>query len=200
MTMIIHINGWPGTGKLSIARLLGAQLSGRVIDNHSLLNPADCLYFRTDPNHSQTRKIIRSLVIDLAARLPAQIPIVFTDAFSDSGYEHELFEDYRGLAQRRGAHLIPVVLTCDQGENMRRLVSPGRSEQRKMIDPEQLAHARASYRLLYDDGSVELDVSHLSAADAASTLHRVIMRDNLLHPHSNATTITELNPGQQAPC
>ncbi|WP_284388078.1 hypothetical protein [Devosia yakushimensis] len=34
--MIIHLNGWPGVGKLTIGRLLAADLGARFIHNHLL--------------------------------------------------------------------------------------------------------------------------------------------------------------------
>jgi shikimate kinase len=34
--MIIHINGYPGVGKLTIGRIVAEQLGGRLLDNHSV--------------------------------------------------------------------------------------------------------------------------------------------------------------------
>ncbi len=36
--MIIHLNGMPGTGKLTIARLVAQELEGRLVDNHSIID------------------------------------------------------------------------------------------------------------------------------------------------------------------
>ena len=34
--MIVHINGWPGVGKLTVAREVARRLSARLLDNHTL--------------------------------------------------------------------------------------------------------------------------------------------------------------------
>ena len=52
---IIHINGWPGTGKLTVGRLLAERLGARLVDNHTLLNPAEALFSRSDPLHASLR-------------------------------------------------------------------------------------------------------------------------------------------------
>ena len=38
--MIIHINGFPGVGKLTIAKILAEKLGARLLDNHSIYNVA----------------------------------------------------------------------------------------------------------------------------------------------------------------
>ena len=38
--MIIHINGWPGLGKLTVARIVAERLCAHLVDNHVILNPA----------------------------------------------------------------------------------------------------------------------------------------------------------------
>ncbi len=38
--MIIHINSYPGVGKLAIGKILQKRLQGRLLDNHSIYNVA----------------------------------------------------------------------------------------------------------------------------------------------------------------
>ena len=38
--MIIHLNGLPGVGKLTIARELALRLGAHVLDSHSIYNVA----------------------------------------------------------------------------------------------------------------------------------------------------------------
>jgi hypothetical protein len=70
LTLIVHISGWPGSGKLTIGRLLVKRLGARLVDNHTLINPAECLFERGDPLYWPLRKAVRSLVFDYAAQLP----------------------------------------------------------------------------------------------------------------------------------
>src|SRR5262245_44240671 len=110
MNQIIHVNGWPGCGKLTIARFLTRRLNGKLLDNHTLLNPAEALFDRSDPLHGSLRRQVRACVLDHAARLPPSIPLVLTDALSDDATDQAMFDDYRILASRRGTRLIAVVL------------------------------------------------------------------------------------------
>ncbi len=176
MSVIVHINGWPGTGKLTIARILTEQLNGRLIDNHTLLNPAERLYVRGTPEWKQLRVEIRTLVFEHVARLPPDIPIVMTDALAEHPDDIKMFNEYRALSSRRGARLVPVVLQCTPEENRRRLRAAGRGELLKLVDAAVLDDLRAKYELLRPAGlpSVELGVDGLSAADAATALFRAI--------------------------
>ena len=172
MNVILHINGWPGCGKLTIARLVAARLDARLLDNHVLLNPAEALFGRDDPLHRSLRYKLREIVFTYAAQVTPDVPIVFTDALADDPGDAVLFEDYRALARSRSARLVSAVFDCDPDENVRRLTQAGRAEQRKLTRPAVLRDLRDKYVLLRPDGvqRIELDVTRLSAEDAAAAL------------------------------
>ena len=172
MDQIIHINGWPGCGKLTIARLLAKRLNGKLLDNHTLLNPAEALFERTDPLHASLRRDVRASVLGHAAQLPGGTPLILTDALADDETDRAFFDDYRTLAAKRGARLVAVVLDCDRDENVRRLTSTGRAELYKLIRPDFLDHLRATYQLLRPQGVdlIELDVTALSADEVAARI------------------------------
>src|SRR5262245_31995550 len=100
MDIIVHINGWPGCGKLTIARPLARRLDAKLIDNHTLLNPAEALFDRADPLHASLRQEVRTVVLNHAARMPAGTALLFTDALSDDADDQKAFDDYRALARR----------------------------------------------------------------------------------------------------
>jgi thymidylate kinase len=176
MDLIVHINGWPGIGKLTIARILAKRLSGKLLDNHTLLNPAEALFDRSDPLHGSLRQAVRVSVLDHAAQLQPGVPLVLTDALSDDPTDQALFDDYRSLAARRRARLVSVMLECEPDENVRRLTSAGRSELYKLTRPEFLKHLRSTYRLLRPQGVdlIDVDVSALSAEEAAVLIERAL--------------------------
>lgn len=167
--MIVHINGWPGSGKWTIAGVLARRLGARLVDNHVMLNPAEALFDRDDPLYWSLRKAIRAAILDHAARVDAATPLIFTDALADDATDLAIFEEYRELAARRSARLVSIVLECEQEENIRRLTRAGRAELHKLTQPEVLGELRAKYRLLRPGGVelVELDVTRLSADAAA---------------------------------
>jgi hypothetical protein len=172
MSVLVHINGWPGCGKLTIARLLAQQLNARLIDNHTLINPADALLRRDDPSYWPMRRAVRSLVFEYAVRLPFDVPLVCTNALGDIESDRAHFAEYRALASARNAKLIPVTLECELEENVRRLSAAGRAELLKLTDVEILRDARRSYELYRpnDLPSVDLDVTRLAPEQAARAL------------------------------
>ncbi|MBY4609954.1 AAA family ATPase [Rhizobium sp. 9T] len=161
---IIHINGWPGTGKLTVGRLLAKRLGARLIDNHTLLNPAEALFARSNPLHASLREQIRRAVFDHAARADPAESFVFTDALSDDADDSAMFSWYLDLAAARGADLVAVLLDCAPEENARRLISAGRSEALKLTDAAKLQQLTANYKLLRGlaEHTVVIDTTELS--------------------------------------
>lgn len=169
MSLVIHINGWPGSGKLTIAREMAYRINARVVDSHTLLNPAEALYERTDPAYARLRRDLRELVFAHLKRVDARVPLIFTDALSDDPWDAKMFEEYRALAVSRRSRLISILLDCSQDENERRLVSADRAAQRKLTRIGTLRDLRQNYRLL-KPANVENyapDVSLMTVDDAA---------------------------------
>ncbi len=170
VSVVVHINGWPGSGKLTIARLLADRLGARLIDNHLLLNPAEALFRRGEPGHAMLYAETRALVLRHAATLPANLPLVFTDALSDDAADTARFAACESLALARGNRCVSVVLEVDATENERRLAAPDRASHHKLTDADVLRGMRARYRLLRPPGCRVIDVTHLAPADAAEAL------------------------------
>jgi broad-specificity NMP kinase len=173
---IIHINGWPGVGKLTIARLFAAQIGAKLMANHTMLNPAEALFSRADPLYRSLRRMIRQAVLDHIVRMPPETMVVFTDALSDDEFDRAVFDDYVALAEQRGDAMLSIVLDCDGEENARRLTAPGRAELHKLVRPHVLAEMRQSYNLLRAAhvDRIDLDVTRLSAEEAADSLVRAL--------------------------
>lgn len=174
---IIHINGWPGSGKLTIARLLAARLEARLVDKHTLINPAEMLFTRRDPLYRSLRAEVRRAVFEHIVRADPKASFIFTDALSGDAFDSRSFSDFAELARQRNARLFAVVLDCTAEENERRLVSEERAERAKLTDPDVLRRLRAGHDLLRGkaDHRVELDVTTLSATDAADRLATALL-------------------------
>jgi predicted kinase len=63
--MLIQLNGWPGVGKLTIARRLAERLSARVLDNHSIYNVAFALTKPRSPEFYETVRAVREVACGL---------------------------------------------------------------------------------------------------------------------------------------
>lgn len=58
----IYINGFPGVGKLTVAKELQTLLpNAEVVDNHRLIDPVAAIYERSHPRYQALRKQVASL-------------------------------------------------------------------------------------------------------------------------------------------
>jgi ABC-type oligopeptide transport system ATPase subunit len=180
---IIHINGFPGTGKLTIARKLVALLapySGKLVHNHLLIDPAGAILPRTSADYQSLRRAIRTAVFDTLATSQDTFDsvFVFTDFQSDSDIGSAVMAEYRDMAARRGCAFIPIVVTCSKEENLRRLASLERSQHEKLTDIELAARIRDNsviHQSPDDRFRMELDLTELGADAAASMIHGHIL-------------------------
>jgi hypothetical protein len=172
MSCVIHINGWPGSGKRSIGTILAAEIGGKLLDCHVMLNPAEALFERNDPLHAELLDAVRSVTLDYAAKLAQAVSIILTDPLSDDASDTAVFERYRNLATRRGARLISVTLEIEAAENVRRLETPSRAEHRKLTRATVLRELWHNVKLLQPEGTeaYSLDVTHLTASEAAARI------------------------------
>lgn len=168
--LVIHICGWPGSGKQTIARALSLRTGGRLIDNHLMINPASAVYARDEPGHPELRTEVQEVVFAHALRLPADIPVIFTNALADDERDRALYAPFAEFADRRGARLICVTLLLSEDENLRRLSDPARIGRGKLMDRDILLSYRAKHELLRPDGAVDLPVDGLSPDQAAAKI------------------------------
>ncbi|KAM3436336.1 hypothetical protein NHJ13734_005106 [Beauveria thailandica] len=127
----VWINGLPGVGKLTVARALCALLpSAQLNDNHSLLDQVSLP--RTHASYNAERARVRDAAYS-SALYPrdddddAQLArvVIFTGALLHRG--HRSAQSGRGRTTRAGRpFFLPVDLTCERGENLRRVVRPER--------------------------------------------------------------------------
>jgi hypothetical protein len=171
--MLVHINSYPGVGKLTIGRALAEQIGAKLLDNHTIYNPAFALTeFRTPAFYSMVRAV-RDLAFQRVLELPPEQPVVLTNWYwQGSQWGEENWDEVIALARRRSSALAVVVLACSADENERRIQSSGRDAMRK---PRSTALAPDSHagRPLIDRGgdkTLHLDVTNLSADAAAATI------------------------------
>ena len=167
---IVHINGWPGCGKLTIARILRARLGACLMHNHLILDPASALFERGTEARAVLRERLRDVLYEAARDLPADRPIVVTDALAETDRHGALFKKTAFLATSLDRPLRPVVLDITEDENLRRIRSPERAGTSKLQEPDVLRDLRARHRLMRLPGALLLDVSDLPAGSAADRI------------------------------
>lgn len=167
--MIIHLNGWPGVGKLTVARLLSQRLQARLIDNHLLHDVAIQCTGLTDPQRWPLYEVVRAAAYGVLARRPISETLVMTNALCvNAPREQEAWRHVVDLAVERGVPLVPVVLTAELEENMRRVQSDDRSR-RKLTDPDVLRTFHQTDHIQKPDVPelLEIDTTHLAPIDTA---------------------------------
>lgn len=175
---IIHMNGFPGTGKLTIARILLAMFrdsSVKLVHNHLLINAADAVLRRDQPGYQNLRRQIRSAVFDslINEESTHSSAYIFTDCQTANELGVAVCEEYRDCASKRGCDFVPITLFCDEETNLARLAGDDRSAQGKLVDTALLKRFRREGELYtFDDHpmGLRLDVSRTSAEEAARAI------------------------------
>ena len=152
-SVIIHLNGWPGSGKLTVARVVARKLDARLLDNHTLHDVAGRLCDRHTPEYWELYYQVRDVAFKRVRALSSHEVIVMTNALTlESDREREAWAAVKALAVDRGVPLVAVTLQCSLDENVRRIASKGRHHG-KLTDPMPLIEWRSTLTLL-TDGSV----------------------------------------------
>jgi len=169
--MMIHLNGYPGIGKLTVGRLLAQRLGGRLLDNHAIYDVAFALADFRSPSWDRLARGVRDVAFAGVEALSPLLPVVTTNACSDSDWGREMWRSMLDLAERRGSPFLVVSMNCAPEENARRLRSEGRSGG-KMTDPLALEAYRRNWTLLEDGGDslLRLDCTNLSAEESATAI------------------------------
>lgn len=171
--MIIHLNGWPGAGKLTVARSLARKLQARLVDNHTLHNVAASLCDRETDAYWDLYDRVREIAYERMCALPAETIVVMTNALTrESPREAEAWSRIKDLAARRGDRLVAVTLDCAPEENVARVRNADRADNRKLTDPEPLIAWRKQYYLIVDDAEdwIVIDNTHLTPDQAADRI------------------------------
>lgn len=171
--LLIHLNSYPGVGKLTIARLLAERLSAKLLDNHSVYNVAFALTAYKSEAYYKAIRDVRHIAYDLVADLPAEVPVILTNAHAqDSAWGNECWDDAVALARRTARQHVVAILECDRDENARRIQSPDRDAKRKPRDPTMFRQAPEDRPLIDRDADalIRLDVTHLTAQQSADAL------------------------------
>ena len=182
---IVCVVGFPGVGKLTIARALSRMTGATVIDNHWINDPIFKLVAMdgsspvSEAVWPQVAKVREAVLETIATLAPQDASYIFTYAGSNEDpHDRKAFEDYRDVAIRRGSPFFPVSLVCTQAELVKRIQSEERRGQ-KLIDPLEAIRNTTYFTPLnpQEAGALSLDVTNLSAEAAASAVAEHIRRE-----------------------
>lgn len=130
MSQWIYINGFPGVGKLTVAKELQKLVpNSKVYHNHLFIDPIAAVVDRSSTHYNTLRTDLRRYILNMLATSEAaqDATLIFTDSRCTSEVGILAVKDYQDAATKRGVPLISVILSCDLEENLRRIVSVDRS-------------------------------------------------------------------------
>ncbi|KAH0541782.1 hypothetical protein FGG08_003737 [Glutinoglossum americanum] len=173
----IYINGYPGVGKLTIAKLLSNRIeNSKVVDNHLLIDPVASVFDRSMNEYQPLRKLVRTNILySIAASTSTKdVTWIFTDQQSSSAQGSSAAQDYQNAATAKKSRFISVILNCGLDENIKRLRESGRggSVNTKLTNVAILRSIRENEDLYSFGGKdeLQLDVSNLSAPQAVDLI------------------------------
>ena len=179
MTNIIYLFGHPGTGKYTIAKEI-AKAGYIVCDNQLINNPIfELLQYdgMTTPVPEfawQAIEMIRKGIFHFLL-CEKNNNYVLTNCLYEEEGDKKLFAQVEELSAKRCSKFIPVKLTISKEENTRRIEQPSRKERFKSVDPSD-AQPKLPLLKCNHPNLIELEVSDLSAEEAAENILAQVMR------------------------
>ena len=191
----IFLNGFPGVGKLTIAKLLQQRLGARLIDNHLIADLASAIEPSRGPAHNDVRRSLRRAAMEAAAQAEGELTFVMTECLASNAGDASKLSDYMLLAQRRSIQFVFINLTCDEDENTKRLEDPERAAGAKgkltdaavlrgLLNDHALLEPRWKTTPASDVVYQQIDISAKSAADSAEAVMQAL-RDVLATSNRN---------------
>ncbi|KAF4332064.1 heterokaryon incompatibility (het-6OR allele) [Fusarium beomiforme] len=154
MPCFIYLNGYPGIGKLTIAKELEKLLpNSRLYHSHLLIDSVDAMVDRTCPGYHGMRTGLRRYLLNEIA-------------ISQYTKKHNV-----DLYRCRGVPFISIVLEREMEENIRRAVNVvrGQTVSAKLTDEKILREVLQNENIyrFEKENELVLDVTNLSAKEAA---------------------------------
>ncbi|KAF5974408.1 hypothetical protein FCOIX_8293 [Fusarium coicis] len=173
----VWINGFPGTGKKTIADTM-KQLDPniKVLDNRKLTDPVDAVLSRDHLDYNIRRKQLRQAILQRFVRHPSNHDrlVVFTDFQSDNELGQSVAQEYASAARHADRPFLPVYLTCGLEANIQRVDNAERvaSGTTKLLDQELLRDMRRRCELFRFQGypGLMIDSTEKTALDNAKTI------------------------------
>jgi hypothetical protein len=104
---------------------------------------------------------------------------LFTDFQTTNELGTGVCAEYAQAAKDRGCLLIPIVLTCDEDENIKRITQSGREKHAKLMDVELLRIFREGapiFKLSDRKEFLEIDVTCLEPEEVARVIWEHVLR------------------------
>jgi hypothetical protein len=176
---IVYLIGHYGVGKLTVAKALCARTHARLVDNHSVNNVIFAAV-RAEGKRlplavwTYVERVREATFEAIEALAPPAESYVLTNSLDDTPGDRRWYERVVLLAERRGALFVPVVVTCGEEENLRRIPMPDRAANLKSTNVERARERLHTLRVLpiNHPNSFRLDTTSASPDQSAEAIER----------------------------
>jgi len=158
---LVILNGFPGVGKLTIARSLQSRLTNvetRFIDNHLIIDPAEAIHPGRGLQHKKFRDTLRHVIFDELKTISAKDAVlIMTCSLGANGEDAVVFAEHLEvghfvfsrshvdanldpplqIARHRSIPCYVFTLSCGKEQHMSRVQSPDRvlGDKSKLAEP-----------------------------------------------------------------
>ena len=163
MVDLVLLHGPPASGKLTVARELGALTGARVFHNHLTLDVAKSVLDFGAPGFWPLVGELR--LASFRSLFEHGTGTVVATWCYEEPEDRELFLRIRSIAASANGRVLPVFLSCDLACLEGRVGNDHRREMDKLHDVERLRTllSRKNYRAIPDDRCITVDSGVVSA-------------------------------------
>jgi hypothetical protein len=175
---IVYLLGAPAVGKFSVAMAI-AKINGAAVVDNQLINLPIMSLLTEWPDAKVTEGMWKEIefVRDAVFRMiedviPHSASFVLTNALEDDAESRDLYERVKRIAAFRGSLFLPVVLTCDLEEQLRRVTDPARTKRMKIDDRERAKNyiETTTFYIPTEEDLLIIDTTALSPERAAALI------------------------------
>ncbi|KAM5351905.1 hypothetical protein ACJ41O_004628 [Fusarium nematophilum] len=152
---IVVVNGFPGTGKLTILKHIEAQTAGHqqvcVVDSHLIIDPAQSAYPDCDLNHYYLRRQLRGVYFKEVRRIASQgFLVLMTACLGDNELDRKVLDEHLGIIRGTEIPMHWINVRCEQRILEERVASQERvrSSKAKLTDVKVLRRIISENRLI----------------------------------------------------
>ncbi|KAI8720528.1 hypothetical protein NCS52_00498200 [Fusarium sp. LHS14.1] len=156
---VVVLNGFPGTGKLTILNNLQSRLAGQdtlVIDNHFIIDPVQKIYPDRGLNHYYLRQQLRQVIFKEIRKMVDRGSIVLmTACLGNNEGDRKVLDEHLDIVRGTDMPMVWINVGCDQRTLEERLTRPERAKgnKAKLTNVEILRGMTKHSRIIKPSGS-----------------------------------------------
>ncbi|UPK89152.1 hypothetical protein LCI18_000087 [Fusarium solani-melongenae] len=180
---VVVLNGFPGTGKLTILNNLKSRLAGQdniVIDNHFIIDPVQKIYPDRGLNHYYLRQQLRQVIFKEIRKLVDRgCVVLMTACLGNNEGDRKVLDEHLVIVRGTDISMFWINVGCDQHTLEERLTRPERVQgsKAKLTNVDVLRGMTKHSRIIIPSGTRHRleDISLVTASlDVGGTIEEAV--------------------------